>query len=66
MRRAAGHNGGGGNASRGLQEGGSGPPQDWPIVPAVVVAVLLAALLTWLGMYAQLLANLAGARLPGS
>jgi hypothetical protein len=35
-------------------------------VPAVVVAVLLAALLTFLGMYAQLLANLAGARLPGS
>jgi hypothetical protein len=32
----------------------------------VLVAALLAALLTWLGMYTQILANLAGTQLPGS
>jgi len=32
----------------------------------VLVVVLLAAFLTWLGMYTQILANLAGAQLPGS
>ncbi len=46
--------------------GGSGPRRDWPLVPAVLVVVLLAAFLTWLGMYTQILANLAGAQLPGS
>ncbi len=47
-------------------EGGSGARRDWPLVPAVLVVALLAALLTWLGMYTQILANLAGAQLPGS
>jgi hypothetical protein len=66
VRRAAGHNGGGGDAGGGPQDGGSGLPRDWPLVPAVIVAALLAALLTLLGMYTQIQANLAGSQLPGA
>jgi hypothetical protein len=40
--------------------------REWPLPLAVVVVVLLAALLTWLGMYTQIRANLAGAQLPGA
>lgn len=47
-------------------DGGSGPRREWHLVPAVVVAALLAAVLTLLGMYTQILANLAGAQLPGA
>ncbi len=65
--RAAGGRGGGGEAGPGPDEnGGSGPIRQWPLVPAVLVAVLLAALLTLLGMYTQIQANLAGAQLPGA
>ncbi len=58
--------GGGAPAGKSPNGGGPDPRRDWPLVPAVLVAVLLAALLTWLGMYTQILANLAGAQLPGS
>jgi hypothetical protein len=64
--RAVGHNGGGGDGGGGPRDGDSGPREDWPLVPAVVVAALLAALLTLLGMYTQIRANLAGAQLPGA
>ncbi len=59
---------GGGRAGGGGSpgDGGPDPRREWPLVPAVLVAVLLAALLTWLGMYTQIQANLAGAQLPGA
>jgi hypothetical protein len=58
-----GHDGGG------LPGGGGGQPspsREWRLVPAVVVAVLIGALLTFLGMLTQIWANLAGSQLPGS
>lgn len=63
----AGHNGGGGDSGGCWQgRGGWGFHREWPLVPAIVVAVLLAALLTFLGMYTQIQANLVGSQLPGS
>ena len=49
-------------------EGGGQPgrSREWRLVPAVVVAVLIGALLTLLGMLTQIWANLAGSQLPGS
>ena len=38
----------------------------WPLVPALVVIALLAAVLTFLGMLTQVWANLAGSQLPGA
>jgi hypothetical protein len=68
--RAAGSHGHGGDGSGGgggePHDDGAGPVRQWPLVPAVVVAALLAALLTLLGMYTQIQANLAGAQLPGA
>jgi hypothetical protein len=48
--------------------GGGGRPErrGWPMWAAIVVAVLLAAVLTLTGMVAQILANLAGSQLPGA
>lgn len=67
VRRAAGgHSGGIGAGAVSHNGGGSGRHREWPLAPAVVVAALLAALLTLLGMYTQIQANLAGAQLPGS
>jgi hypothetical protein len=64
--RAAGHNGGGGDGGGAPEEGSSGPAREWPLVPALAVTALLAALLTLLGMYTQIQANLAGSQLPGA
>jgi hypothetical protein len=52
-----------------LPDAGGGQPspsREWRLVPAVVVAVLIGALLTFLGMLTQIWANLAGSQLPGS
>jgi len=47
-----------------------GPGEDGenrlPLVVAILVICVIAALLTLLGMFLQILANLAGAQLPGS
>ena len=51
---------GGGGGDRSAARGG------WPLVPALLVIVLLAALLTFLGMLTQIWANLAGSQLPGA
>jgi hypothetical protein len=66
--RAAGSHGGGGDGSGGggPHDDGAGARPQWPLVPAVLVVALLAALLTLLGMYTQIMANLAGAQLPGA
>jgi hypothetical protein len=65
-RRAAGGHGGGVRAGGVSHGGGPGPRRDWPLAPALVVVALLAALLTLLGMYTQIQANLAGSQLPGA
>jgi hypothetical protein len=48
--------------------GGDGPAGrgSWPLLPALIVIVLLAVLLTFLGMLTQIWANLAGSQLPGA
>ena len=59
----------GGGDGDGRLPGGGGRPAgrgSWPLVPALVVIVLLAALLTFLGMLTQIWANLAGSQLPGA
>ncbi len=65
--RPAGGRGGGGEAGPGPDgDSESGPIRQWPLVPALIVAMLLAALLTLLGMYTQIMADRAGAQLPGA
>jgi hypothetical protein len=46
--------------------GGGDPRGNWPLALAVAVVVLLAALLTYVGMLTQIWANLSGAQLPGA
>ena len=62
--------GGKGGRARGGGDGdGREPPapaRAWPVVPAVVVIGIIAALLTALSMLTQIWANLSGAQLPGS
>ncbi|MPZ96204.1 MAG: hypothetical protein GEU96_15155 [Propionibacteriales bacterium] len=59
--------GGGGHRPGGDSEGRPRRPRrNWPVWAAVLVTVLLAAALTVVGMVAQILANLAGAQLPGA
>ena len=61
--------GGGGDAHEGPDgdDGGQpAPARAWPVVPAVIVAGIVAALLTALGMLTQIWANMAGTQLPGS
>jgi hypothetical protein len=58
--------GGGGNGGGPHDDGGAEPNREWPLGPAILVVALLAALLTLLGMYTQIQANLTGAQLPGS
>lgn len=60
---------GGGGDGRVPGGGGGDRPAargSWPLLPALVVIVLLAALLTFLGMLTQIWANLAGSQLPGA
>lgn len=59
---------GGRDGGRFFDRGGDrpSPHREWPLVPAIVVAVLIGALLTFLGMLTQIWANLAGSQLPGS
>jgi hypothetical protein len=60
---------GGGDGDGRLPGGGGGRPAgrgSWPLVPALMVIVLLAVLLTFLGMLTQIWANLAGSQLPGA
>ena len=48
-------------------DGGHEPSQQgWSLLPAIVVAILVAALLTLFGMWIQILANMAGAQLPAA
>ncbi|MQA85633.1 MAG: hypothetical protein GEV03_13645 [Streptosporangiales bacterium] len=47
-------------------DGGGEPRRNWPLGLAVAVIVVLAALLTYLGMLTQVWANLSGAQLPGA
>lgn len=47
-------------------DGGGEPRGNWPLALALVVVVLLAALLTYVGMLTQIWANLSGAQLPGA
>jgi hypothetical protein len=65
--RAEGNGGGDGRADE-PGEGGErpSPARAWPVVPAVVVTGIIAALLTAFGMVTQIWANMAGAQLPGS
>lgn len=57
---------GGGFLGRGGEGDRPSPQKEWPLVPAVIVVVLIAALLTFLGMLTQIWANMAGSQLPGS
>jgi hypothetical protein len=60
---------GGGDGDGRLPGGGGDRPAaggGWPLVPALIAIVLLAALLTFLGMLTQIWANLAGSQLPGA
>lgn len=61
-----GHRGGDGFVPGGGGGGGRPERRGWPMWAAIVVAVLLAAVLTLTGMVAQILANLAGSQLPGA
>jgi hypothetical protein len=60
----------GGGDGDGRRPGGGGdrpaPRGGWPLLPALLVIVALAALLTFLGMLTQIWANLAGSQLPGA
>lgn len=46
--------------------GGDGRPEGIPMTVAIVVIVLIAALLTFVGMQTQIWANIAGSQLPGA
>lgn len=50
------------------RDGGDGrePRRNLPLGVAVTIIVLVAALLTYLGMLTQIWANLSGAQLPGA
>jgi hypothetical protein len=61
--------GSGGDVHGGPHGDGGGPPapaRAWPVIPAVIIVGIIAALLTALGMLTQICANLAGTQLPGS
>ena len=63
----------GGVASRnGRRGGGRGDRpdpshrRDWPLIPAILLTVLIGILFSLLGMFTQILANIARAQLPGA
>jgi hypothetical protein len=56
---------GGGPAGTG-GGGGDGGRRQWPLLPALLAAAVVGALLTFLGMLTQIWANMAGAQLPGA
>lgn len=58
--------GGGGDGRHGDDGGGSDTRPGWPLWLAVGAVVMVASLLTALGMFSQILANLAGSQLPGA
>lgn len=66
-RPAAALRGGSGDGGSANDGGGSGRPrQGLPLWLAVTAIVVIGSLLTTLGMFSQILANLAGSQLPGA
>lgn len=65
-RGRTGHSDNNGHTTGGWDGNGPASHDGWPLWLAVTVTVLLAVVLTWLGMVTQIWANLTGAQLPGA